>query len=100
MHHWTLYNNIVKKREKKNSFLKEDFITIPQEARWEKEKIKTKNVNKLLKNIPMDTIIELKKLIYARVKLINDKIGILSWDLKINTKPERGNKLKRTKKKH
>ena len=43
---------------------------------WKKVEIETEKVNKLLPNIPTGNITELKVLVYARAKLVCDKIGI------------------------
>ena len=43
---------------------------------WEKVKVETENLNKLLENIPTDNITELNGLIYAGSKLDSVKIGI------------------------
>ena len=43
---------------------------------WEKVKVETGGVKKLLINIPTNNITELNELIYARAKLTSDKINV------------------------
>ena len=64
---------------------------ISQELKLEKVKVKAEKLKKLLPNIPMDNITEVRKLIYAGVKLACDKIGVLLSNLNRNTKPGMGN---------
>ena len=55
---------------------------------WKKVKVETEKVNKLLPNIPACNITKLNKLIYARVKLACNKIGVLQRNPNRNTKHE------------
>ena len=61
--------------------MSEQKITLPSVRNQDRKK-----VNKLLKHIPMDSIIELNKLIYSGTKLIRNKIGIPLRNLNRNTK--------------
>ena len=74
---WTQHHNInVDLRKQKNTDWKksidrrEDYLNILKELRKEKVKRGNENVNKLLKQNPLDNIIKLKKLIYAGAKLL------------------------------
>ena len=62
-------------------------IAIPQEAKQEKLQLKTDKVKKSLLSIRTGNITKLNKLIYARVKLVFDKIDVPQKRPNRNRKP-------------
>ena len=70
--------------------MSEQKTTLPylRNPNWKKIKVETEKVNKLLKHISMNNITELNELIYARTKLISDKIDISQRNSNRNTKTE------------
>ena len=74
---------------------KEGYITIPNESGLANVKAQTEKVNKLLKNIPTDSITELSYIIYVGPKLVRDKIGI-TQEPEQKYKTSIGNEVRRT----
>ena len=55
---------------------------------WKIVKVETRNINELINHITTNNITELNKLIYSVVKLVCDKIGVLSKNMNRNSDPE------------
>ena len=60
---------------------------IHRKPRLEKVYVETEKAIKLLPNIPIDSVTELNKLVYAGTKLVSDNIGIPLRNPNKNTKP-------------
>ena len=70
--------------------------------------VETETINKLLTNVPLNTITELNELIYAEAKLVSDKIGVPrrisekmdgKFDLKVKKFRQQTKMLRKEKKK-